>query len=111
MVEVEKAGVCGPFGLATDAAVYEQVMTGAPGGFPIRSRIEAFFTAGIHWSPALSGAAVISARGGDYELTLGQDFSIGYQHHDARVVTLYLTESFTFRVLEPAAAIAVKIGK
>lgn len=111
LIEVEKAGVGGPFGLVADAAVYELVMTGALNGYPIRPRVEAFFSAGIRWSPAIAGAAVISARGGDYTLTLGQDFSIGYQHHDSRAVTLYLTESFTFRAIEPAAAVAIRIGK
>jgi hypothetical protein len=36
---------------------------------------------------------------------LGQDFSVGYASHDRDKVELYLTESFTFRVLEPAAAV------
>ena len=56
-------------------------------------------------APAIRGAVVLSARGGDYELTIGQDFSIGYAHHEKHLVELYLTESFTFRVLEPAAAL------
>ncbi len=109
LIALEKAGIGGPFGLATDAVIYEQLMSGAPGGYPIRARVEAFFKAGIRWSPAIQGAAILSARGGDYELTLGQDLSIGYQRHDPRAVTLYFTESFAFRVIEPAAAVAVKI--
>ena len=36
----------------------------------------------------------------DLELTIGQDFSIGYEAHDTKEVTLFLTESFTFRVLD-----------
>jgi uncharacterized linocin/CFP29 family protein len=59
----------------------------------------------IVWAPALNGAAVISLRGGDFELTVGQDFSIGYLEHSAAAVRLYLQESFTFRVLSPEAAV------
>ena len=45
-----------------------------------------------------SRGVVLSQRGGDAELTLGQDISIGYEHHDARKVRLFFSESFTFRV-------------
>jgi uncharacterized linocin/CFP29 family protein len=51
---------------------------------------------------------VLSLRGGDYELTVGQDLSVGYAYHDKHEVELYLTESFTFRVLEPAAAVRLE---
>jgi uncharacterized linocin/CFP29 family protein len=57
------------------------------------------------WAPAVDGAAVLSLRGGDFELTVGQDFSIGYLEHNASVVRLYLQESFTFRVIAAEAAV------
>jgi uncharacterized linocin/CFP29 family protein len=61
------------------------------------------------WAPAIQGGAVLlSVRGGDFELTVGQDLSIGYATHDRTDVELYLTESFTFRVLEEKAAIFLR---
>jgi uncharacterized linocin/CFP29 family protein len=48
---------------------------------------------------------VLSQRGDDFELIVGQDFSIGYLEHSAKTVRFYLQESFTFRVLSPEAAI------
>ena len=42
--------------------------------------------------------------------TPGQDLSIGYSDHDASVVRLYLEESFSFRVVEPDAAVALTQG-
>ena len=57
--------------------------------------------------PALTGAYVISKRGGDFELTIGQDVSIGYDSHTADVVNLYFIESFTFLVYTPEAAVAL----
>jgi len=33
------------------------------------------------WAPAVNGAVVLSMRGGDFELTIGCDLSIGYQSH------------------------------
>jgi uncharacterized linocin/CFP29 family protein len=59
----------------------------------------------IVWAPGLAGAVVASLRGGDFELVVGRDFSIGYLEHDAKVVRLYIEESFTFRVLSPQAAV------
>ena len=56
----------------------------------------------------VEGAVVLSLRGGDFILDSGQDLSIGYLDHDADVVRLYLEESFSFRVLEPDAAVAVQ---
>jgi len=52
---------------------------------------------------------VLSRRGGDFEMTVGQDLTIGYKIHNAREVELYFTESFTFRVLELAAAVELKL--
>ena len=58
--------------------------------------------------PALEGALLLSVRGGDFELTVGQDLSIGYAYHEKHKVELFLTESFTFRVLEPTAAVPLR---
>lgn len=57
----------------------------------------------------LEGGAVLSVRGGDFVLTVGQDLSIGYKLHEAREIELFFTESFTFQVLEPAAAVALNL--
>jgi uncharacterized linocin/CFP29 family protein len=59
----------------------------------------------VVWAPAVDGAVVLSQRGGDFELTVGQDFSIGYRSSDATTVDLYLEESVSFRINTPAAAV------
>jgi uncharacterized linocin/CFP29 family protein len=51
---------------------------------------------------------LLSIRGGDYELTVGQDLSVGYLAHSADDVELFITESFTFRVLEEKAAALIR---
>jgi uncharacterized linocin/CFP29 family protein len=48
---------------------------------------------------------VLSMRGEDFQLTVGEDFSIGYLGHDNDTVRLYIEESFTFWLLSPQAAI------
>jgi uncharacterized linocin/CFP29 family protein len=62
------------------------------------------------WAPGVQGGIVLSLRGGDFLLDCGQDLSIGYVDHDADLVRLYIEESFTFRVLEPDAAVALRVG-
>ena len=51
---------------------------------------------------------MVSRRGGDFTLTVGQDLAIGYKGHSEREVELYFTESFTFRTQEAAAAVALE---
>ena len=53
----------------------------------------------IIWAPAIEGAFVVTTRGGDFELHLGQDLSIGYLSHTDDKVRLYLQETFTFLLL------------
>jgi len=59
----------------------------------------------VLWAPAVDGAVVLSTRGGDYQLVMGEDASIGYLEHDAKRVRLYIEETFTFQVLTPEAAV------
>jgi uncharacterized linocin/CFP29 family protein len=61
----------------------------------------------IIWAPAIEGAFVLSTRGGDFDLHLGQDTSIGYLSHADSVVRLYLQETFTFLLLTAEAAVAL----
>ena len=109
LLAIQKAEIGGPFALVLGTEPYKWLMAGDPNAYPLIQRIKALVTGGIHWSPALEGGAVLSRRGGDFEMTVGQDLTIGYKLHDAQNVDLYFTESFTFRVLEPAAAVELKL--
>jgi uncharacterized linocin/CFP29 family protein len=59
------------------------------------------------WTPGVEGGAVLSQRGGDFRFESGGDLSIGYLEHTRSQVTLYVEESFTFKVDEPDAAIGL----
>jgi len=103
---LRQAGVDGPYALALDAAYTAQVLAAAEDGYPLSKRLtEQVLDGPLVRAPAIEGGVLLSVRGGDYELTVGQDLSIGYAAHDRHTVELYLTESFTFRVLEPLAAV------
>lgn len=76
--------------------------------YPLRKHIESIINGKIILSDYIENAILVANRGGDFRLTLGQDFSIGYESHNQQKVQLYLTESFTFQVLDPAAVIVFK---
>jgi uncharacterized linocin/CFP29 family protein len=101
------AGVGGPYVLLLSAAAYTAVSETSDHGYPVRDHLARVVDGEIIWAPATDGAFVLSARGGDYELRLGQDLSIGYASHDAEHVELYFTESMTFLVHTTEAAVAL----
>jgi uncharacterized linocin/CFP29 family protein len=103
---LRQAGIDGPYALVLDASYTAQVLAAAEDGYPLSKRLtEQVLDRPLVRAPAIDGGVLLSVRGGDYELTVGQDLSIGYAAHDRHTVELYLTESFTFRVLEAAAAV------
>jgi uncharacterized linocin/CFP29 family protein len=86
------------------------VQTTERGGYPLQQHLSRIIGGDIVWAPGLDGALVVSRRGGDFILEVGQDFSVGYTRHDAELVTLYLEESFNFRVIEPDAVVVLADG-
>jgi uncharacterized linocin/CFP29 family protein len=106
---LREAAVAGPYGLVLGPRWYKQVSEASEDGYPIRKRIERQIIDGpLVWASSVEGAVLLSLRGGDFTLTVGQDLSIGYASHDREKVELYLTESFTFRVHDGAAAVYLK---
>ena len=101
------AGVSGPYSLLLSADAYTMVSETSDHGYPIREHLARVVDGEIIWAPALEGASLLSARGGDYELRLGQDLSIGYLSHDADTVQLYFQESLTFLVYTAEAIVAL----
>ena len=104
------AGIEGPYALAICPAGYTRIVeTTEHGGHPLLDHLRQILGGDVVWAPGIDGAVVLTQRGGDFVLDVGQDFAIGYRGHDGTSVELYLEESFTFRVVEPDAAIALTI--
>jgi uncharacterized linocin/CFP29 family protein len=101
-------GIAGPYGLALGAEQYRLVIqTTEQGGYPLLEHLREILEGPIVWTPGLTGAVVLSQRGGDFIFDSGEDMSIGYDRHDAETVGLYLQESFSFHVATPEAAVAL----
>ncbi len=104
-------GVEGPYAIALGPRCYEGLTeTTNKGGYPVINMVTQQLDGRIIWAPAVDGAVVMSLRGGDFELVVGQDFSIGYSNHDAEHVQLYIQESMTFMVYAPEAAVPLRYG-
>jgi len=104
-------GVNGPYGIALGPRCYTGLTRSTSRGYPVIDHVRELLDGPIVWAPAADGAVVMSLRGGDFELSVGQDFSIGYLDHTSTSVLLYLQESFTFRVLSPEAAVPLTYAK
>jgi uncharacterized linocin/CFP29 family protein len=99
-------GISGPYGLALGRDEYTLVVeTAEHGGYPLLDHLRKILEGPIVWAPGVAGAVVLSLRGGDFRYDSGQDLAIGYDHHDAELVHLYLEESFSFVVATPEAAV------
>ena len=109
--ELRAAGVDGPYTAVLSADVYTALSQASSHGYPVIQHVRRLLDGEIVWAPAISGAVVLSMRGGDFSLHLGQDLSIGYLSHTDTEVTLYLQESMTFQLLAGEAAVALAAAK
>ncbi len=103
---LQTKGVGGPFAIALGPRCWMGLTktTGA-GGHPVLEHVRRLINGPVVWAPGVDGAVIASLRGGDFELIVGRDLSIGYLDHTADSVRLYLEESLTFRVHTAEAAI------
>src|SRR5260221_7179553 len=104
---VRLVGVNGPYAVLLGADAYTALDEASDHGYPVLDHIQRRVDSEIIWAPAIAGAFVLSTRGGDFNLHVGQDVSIGYAGHSDTVVRLYLQESFTFLLLTAEAAVAL----
>ena len=105
--QLRLVGVNGPYSVLLSADAYTGVSETSDHGYPILEHIRRLVNDEIIWAPALSGAFVLTTRGGDFDLHLGQDVAIGYLSHSEDAVRLYLQETLTFLLLTREAAVAL----
>lgn len=103
--ELRLAGVDGPYALVLGSDAYTRLTGGSDDGYPILKHIRTLVDREVIWSPAIKGGVVLTTRGGDFDLTLGLDLSIGYLGHTAEEVELYLMETLTYRTQTAEASV------
>jgi uncharacterized linocin/CFP29 family protein len=100
------ADIGGPYAIALGSRCYTGVTESTEhGGYPVFEHLGHILGGPVVWAPAVDGAVVLSQRGGDFELTVGQDFSVGFRDADEATVHLYIEESVAFRISTPEAAV------
>ena len=106
---LHRAGIPGPYALVLGFDRFAALKQAGAEGYPPERIIREQLGGRILASPALEGGVVLSTAGGHFQFVAGQDISVGYSSHDRDEVELYLTESFTFRVIEPKAAVVFSL--
>jgi uncharacterized linocin/CFP29 family protein len=105
--QLRLVGVDGPYSVLLSADAYTAVAEARDYGYPVLEHVRRLVDGEIIWAPAIPGGFVLTTRGGDFDLHVGQDFSIGYSSHTDAAVRLYLQETFTFLLLTAEAAVAL----
>jgi uncharacterized linocin/CFP29 family protein len=105
--QLRLVGVNGPYSVLLGAKAYTELAETRDHGYPVLEHVKRIVDGNIIWAPAIEGAFVLTTRGGDFELNLGQDISIGYLSHTDTAVRLYLQESFTFRLFTSEASVVL----
>ncbi len=107
IAKLKVASVEGPYSLVLNAELWQRFNASGT-GYPLRKRVERLLGGAIIMAPYIDDAYLVSERGGDFEMVIGQDISIGYESHNQKTVQLYFTESFTFQVVDPSAVVVLK---
>ena len=105
--QLRLAGVNGPYALLLGTEPYTAIGGATDDGYPVLQHIQRLVDGKIIWAPAIEGGVVLTTRGGDFDLQLGTDVSIGYTSHDADTVQLYLQETLTFLCYTAEASVAL----
>jgi uncharacterized linocin/CFP29 family protein len=105
--QLRLVGVKGPYSVVMGADAYTALSEASDHGYPVIQHIHRLVNEEITFAPAIAGAFILTTRGGDFDLHIGQDVSIGYLSHSDKTVALYLQESLTFLLLTTEAAVAL----
>lgn len=101
IIKLREAYAYGSFTLVVNKEAYKRILSEET-AYPLDERIEKLIGGKIIFSHAVDGAYLLPYNHEDLEFTIGRDYSIGYQSHTNEKVRFFITESFTFRVLDPS---------
>jgi uncharacterized linocin/CFP29 family protein len=105
--QLRLVGVNGPYSILLSADAYTELAETSDYGYPVLEHVKRLVEGKIIWAPAIDGAFVVTTRGGDLDLHIGQDASIGYLSHNDTHIRLYLQETFTFLYLTSESTVAL----
>ena len=93
--QLRLVGVNGPYSILLGADAYTELAETSDYGYPVLEHVKRLVDGKIIWAPAIQGAFVITTRGGDFDLHLGQDASIGYsESHGHKCPALFARDLY-----------------
>ncbi len=104
IMHLNRNAVEGPYSLVINEKEWLELVKLSE-GYPVQRQLKEILGGKVLINHSNKNSFLVSERGGDYELIIGQDITLGYDGHDSKKVKLYLTSSFTFRVLSPEAVV------
>jgi uncharacterized linocin/CFP29 family protein len=107
--KLDALGVKGPYEAVLSPQHYYSYLrqTGESGGYPAAKQLGIVIEK-VHNSPVLDGAVLFSTRGGDFMVTVGGDFTVGYRWHDETAVHLFCVETIAAQLLSPEAVCLIR---
>ena len=105
--QLRLVGVNGPYSVLLSSDAYTALSETTDNGYPVLEHVKRLIDGELIWAPAITGAFVLTTRGGDFALYIGEDVSIGYLSHNDKTVRLYLEETLTFLLLTTEASVAL----
>lgn len=107
ILTLQDSEVHGPYALVLGPRHY-RLLAGTTAPYPPRKQIEHLLEGPVILSPHVEGDFLIATEAQGLELTVGQDYAIGYESHSTTKVRLYITVSFTFRVVDGTVYVPFK---
>jgi len=99
--KLDSLGVRGPYeAVLAPSHYYSYLREG--GAYPAAKQLGIVIEK-VHNSPVIDGAVLFSTRGGDFLITVGGDFTVGYRWHDHTSIHLFCVETIAAQLLTPEA--------
>jgi len=99
-ISLERAFAPKPFNLVVGKDLYTK-LNQVLGAKLLRELIEQIIQGKVILSEAIDGGLLLPVKHPDIEFTVGQDYTIGYENNDDKVINLFIMNSYTLRVLDP----------
>lgn len=102
-----KDGIEGPFVLVINKEIWERLFA-QQNAYPLTLLLKEIMNLEIETIDNLENSFIISTRGDDFKLILGQDLSLGYELRIENKIRLFFTETFTFHIKTPEAIVGLE---
>ncbi|PYS36377.1 MAG: hypothetical protein DMG14_24600, partial [Acidobacteria bacterium] len=107
--KLDTMGIKGPYeAILSPHHYYSYLRQAGEGGFYPAAKQLGIVMAKVYNSPVIEGAVLFSTRGGDFMITVGGDFTVGYRSHDETAVHLLCVETIAAQLVNPEAVCIIR---